>query len=223
MYVPDHFALTAEQSHEILSAPRAANLITHAASGLHATLVPFFHVDRGGEHGTLITHLVRTNPQARETPDGEALVIMDVDDAYVSPAWYPTNVDQPDVPTWDYITVHAYGELTLHDDPEWALAAARELTGIHEPESVLAEVGEARLERMARAIVGVEVRLTRVIGKAKMNQNRHPVDVAGVADALGEQGHEEMAGFLREVSHPYAEARYQLLADLRETRGRRLR
>jgi len=222
VYVPDHFALTAEQSREILSRPRAANLVTHHASGLHATLAPFFHVDRGGGHGTLVTHLVRTNPQAREAADGEALVILDVDDAYVSPAWYPTNADQPDVPTWDYVTVHAYGELTLHDDPEWALAAARELTGRHEPDSVLADVGEDRLARMARAIVGVEVRLTRVVGKAKMSQNRHPVDIAGVAEALGEH-HGEMATFLREVSLPYAEARYQLLADLRETRGRRLR
>lgn len=223
MYVPDHFALSAEQSHEMLSRPRAANLVTHHASGLHATLAPFFHVARGAEHGTLITHLVRTNPQAREAPDGEALVILDVGDAYVSPAWYPTNTDGSDVPTWDYVTVHAYGELTLHEDPEWALAAARELTGMHEPESVLAAVGEERLARMARAIVGVEVRLTRVIGKAKMSQNRHPADVAGVAEALGGRGHGELATFLREVSLPYAEARYRLLADLRETRGRRLR
>lgn len=221
MYVPDHFSLTSEQVREVLAHPRAANLVTHHASGLHATLTPFFRVDRGGEHGTLVSHLVRNNPQVREEVDGEALVIVDLDDAYVSPEWYPTNVDLANVPTWDYITVHAWGELTVHDDPEWALRAARELTALHEPGSVLETVGEERLARMARAIVGVEVRLTRVVGKAKMSQNRHPTDVGGVADALGERGHDELSGFLRDVSLPYAQARHELLADLRETRGRR--
>ena len=220
MYVPDHFSLSAEQAREVLAHPRAANLVTHHASGLHATLTPFFRVDRGGEHGTLVTHLVRNNPQVREPVDGEALVIVDLDDAYVSPEWYPTQVNLADVPTWDYITVHAWGEMTVHDDPEWALGAARELTGLHEPASLLEAVGEERLARMARAIVGVEVRLTRVVGKAKMSQNRHPVDVEAVGDALGERGHEELAGFVRDVSLPDAQARYKLLADLREARGR---
>lgn len=218
MYVPDHFALTPEQAHEILSRKQAANLVTHHASGLHATLAPFFHVE-GGEFGTLVTHLVRTNPQAREPIDGEALVILDVDDAYISPAWYPTAAASPEVPTWDYITVHAWGEMTVHDDPEWALRAASALTTRYESDAVLHAVGPERLERMARAIVGAEVRLTRVVGKAKMSQNRHPVDVAGVAEALAERGHDDLAGFMRDVSLPYARGRYELLADLRETRG----
>ena len=218
VYVPDHFSLTADQTREVLSHPRAANLVTHHASGLQATLSPFFHVDRGGELGTLVTHLVRNNPQVCEPVDGDALVIVDVADAYISPTWYPTNADLANVPTWDYITVHAWGELTVHEDPGWTLRAARDLAGRFEPGAVLEAVGEERLARIARAIVGVEVRLTRVVGKAKMSQNRHPSDVQGVADALGD--HEELAAFLREVSLPYAERRHQLLADLRETKGR---
>lgn len=216
VHVPDHFSLNADQTREVLARPRAANLVTHHGSGLQATLSPFFHVDRGGELGTLVTHLVRNNPQVREPVDGEALVLVDVDDAYVSPVWYPTNADLANVPTWDYITVHAWGELTVHDDPEWALRAARDLAGMFEPDTVLAAVGEQRLARMARAIVGVEVRLTRVVGKAKMSQNRHPSDIRGVADALADQ--EELAAFLREVSLPYAERRHDLLAELRERR-----
>lgn len=77
-------------------------------------------------------------------------------------------------------------------------------------------MGEEKLERMARAIVAVEVGIERVQGKAKMSQNRHPDDIRSLAAELARQGQDRMAEFLLEVSLPYAEQRYATLARLGE-------
>jgi transcriptional regulator len=91
-------------------------------------------------------------------------------------------------PTWNYVVVHAHGELVVHDDPEWTERLVRRLTDHHE--STVAEpwsVDDAPrpfVERMVRAIVGVELRLTRLEGKRKLSQNRPDEDVPAVVGAL---------------------------------------
>jgi len=40
--------------------------------------------------------------------------------AYVSPSWYPSTAQHGKmVPTWNYVSVHFTGPLTVHRDPEW--------------------------------------------------------------------------------------------------------
>ncbi|SDN53237.1 negative transcriptional regulator, PaiB family [Actinomyces ruminicola] len=218
MYVPRHFELPEEYATELLDRPHVGNLITVHADGPRATLVPFY---RDPERGTLVTHLVRNNPQVREPITGGGMVIFDDVDAYVSPRWYATNAVKPNVPTWDYITLHVWGPVRVDPSPEAALRAARGLTELSEPDDVLAGVGEEKLERMSRGIVAVEVRIERVQGKAKMSQNRHPDDIRSLAAELARQGQDRMAEFLLEVSLPYAEQRYATLARLGEVHALR--
>lgn len=213
MYVPDHFRLPEERLEQILASPRAGNLVTTHEDGPRATLVPF-HLETGDSGRVLVTHLVRNNPQAMTAAIGPALVILDVTDAYVSPLWYATNDVQPNVPTWDYLTVHVWGRLQICPDPAAALEAARTLTGRMEDEDVLGLVGEDKLTSMSRAIVAVEVEVDRVQGKAKMSQNRHPDDVRSLIERFDEHGQAEVADYLREVSLPYAEQRFARLQRL---------
>ncbi|MGO4956876.1 FMN-binding negative transcriptional regulator [Luteococcus sp. Sow4_B9] len=212
MYVPNHFRLSDEHARRLLATPRVGNLITVHDDGPDATLVPFFHDER---RNVLVTHLVRNNPQAALEVNGPAMVVFDEADAYVSPRWYATNDKLPNVPTWDYITVHVWGPMRVDASPEAALAAARQLTERFEDEDVLGPVGEEKLLRMARAIVRVEVGVDRIEAKAKMSQNRHPDDVRSLIEALQDQGETTMVDFLRTVSLPHAEQRHAMISELR--------
>ena len=216
MYVPRHFSLPEDYTRRLLARPGAGNLVTVHDFGPEATMAPFY-LDE--ERGALMTHLVRNNPQVTEPITGPGLVILDDVDAYVSPRWYATNEVKANVPTWDYITIHVRGPVSIDPEPAAALDVARRLTGAMEHEDVLASVGEDKLARMARAIVAVGVGVEQVRGKAKMSQNRHPDDIRSLADEFERQGEARMADFLRTVSLPYAEERFATLARLRGLRA----
>ena len=214
-----HFEIPDDYLAGLLGRVRAGNLVTVHESGPQATLVPF-HMETHKTGQVLVTHLMRNNPQAIEPVTGPALVIIDIDDAYVSPAWYATNKDLPNVPTWDYITIHVTGEVRFTADPGAALEAARELTSRMEPPEVLEAVGEEKLRTMARAIVRAEIAVEKIQGKAKASQNRHPDDVSSLLAHLERKGETELVRYLREVALPHATERFGMVHELRA--GRRL-
>ncbi len=219
MYVAQHFEIPDDYLTELLGRVRAGNLVTVHESGPQATLVPF-HMETHETGQVLVTHLMRNNPQAVEPVTGPALAIIDIDDAYVSPAWYATNKDLPNVPTWDYITIHVTGEVRFTADPGAALEAARELTSRMEPPEILEAVGEKKLRAMARAIVRAEIAVEKIQGKAKASQNRHPDDVSSLLAHLERKGETELVRYLREVALPHATERFGMVHELRA--GRRL-
>jgi len=81
-------------------------------------------------------------------------------------------------------------------------------------------VGDEKLRRMARAMVGVEIEVERIEAKAKMSQNRHPKDVESLLEHFERNGPREIADYLREVSLPYARARFELIEGLRPQQDR---
>ena len=221
MYVANHFAMAPEEIRALLSGIAAADLVTAHASGVVATYLPFVFAPELGEHGALLTHVARNNSQAREPVNGEALVIVHGADHYVSPRWSPSLAETGRVvPTWNYLTVHAYGTLTVHDDASWVEAVVRRMTSAHEDAYSVDEVPGEYVERMLRAVVGIEVRLTRVLAKAKMGQNKSPEDVQGIITGLrGDLADEDAAAtadWMQQHSLPAAQRRADLLAGLRK-------
>jgi transcriptional regulator len=181
MYVPAHFATT---DTSFLTGGGLADLITATAEGPVATPVPFVY-DPAAH--SLKTHLARNNDQWKRPVLGEALAIVRGPDAYVSPAWYATKKEHGRVvPTWNYVVAHVYGELVVHDDPEWLAEQVRQLTGKHEPEWVVEDAPERFIAGQLRAIVGVELRISRIEAKRKLSQNRSAADVAGVIAHIDE-------------------------------------
>jgi transcriptional regulator len=224
MYVPQHFSMTPEQVHELLGGVGSADLVTAHETGLVATFLPFAFDPDAGEHGALIAHVARNNRQWCDPVIGDAMVLVHGAEHYVSPRWLPSLAESgAGVPTWNYVTVHAYGRLVAHDDPEWTAAAVRRLTARHESEYSLDQVPADYLERMLRAIVGIEVRLTRVEAKAKMSQNKMPRDVEGIIAGLrhdaGDTEAELTATWMQENSVPAAQRREALLAEVARTHG----
>ena len=229
MYVANHFAMPPEEIRGLLSGVAAADLVTAHASGVVATYLPFVFAPEIGEHGALLTHVARNNSQASEPLIGEALVIVHGADHYVSPEWSPSLADTGQVvPTWNYLTVHAYGTLVAHDGLEWIEAVVRRTTAAHESAYSVDDVPEEYVQRMLRAVVGIEVRLTRVLAKAKMSQNKSPDDVRGIVAGLraesedaGDEGAGATADWMEQHSVPAADRRAALIADLAATRRSR--
>lgn len=202
MYIPAHFAADDTAVRELLSQPVAADLITATASGLSATLLPFVYDAAVGQQGALLGHVARNNDQWRQPPVGDALVIVRGPDAYVSPSWYPSKAEHGRVvPTWNYLIAHVYGTLIVHDDPDWVEVLLRRLTDRHEAGNpVRWSVEDAPAQFVAgqlRAIVGVEVMISRVEAKAKLSQNRPAADVDGVISGLQARGQTAMADAVR--------------------------
>ncbi|MFJ8007778.1 FMN-binding negative transcriptional regulator [Streptomyces fagopyri] len=189
MYVPRHFAPTDENVRQLLHHHGAADLITVTEDGLQATLLPFVYDPEAGAHGSLIGHMARNNEQWTLPPDRRAMVIVRGPDAYVTPTWYPSKAEHHrQVPTWNYITAHVHGNLLVHDDPVWVEDQVRRLTDKHEAASATPwSVDDAPvpyIQGQLRAIVGVELSITRVEAKFKLSQNRSPADISGVVDGL---------------------------------------
>lgn len=193
MYIPASFAVGDQVVRDLLTNHGAADLITATSEGLLATFLPFLYDPAVGEHGALLGHVARNNDQWRREVLGDALVVVHGPDAYVSPAWYASKAEHGRVvPTWNYLTAHVYGQLIVHDDPIWVEDLVRRLTERHErsraePWSV-DDAPPRFVSGQLRAIVGLELRITRVEAKAKLSQNRPEADIDGVIAGLTASG-----------------------------------
>jgi transcriptional regulator len=207
VYVPAHFKPGDAEVQALLASGRAANLITATADGLIATMLPLVHdgpeARAGlGPWGALLGHVARNNAQWRTPALGEAMVILAGPDAYISPAWYATKREHGRVvPTWNYITAHAYGRLIIHDDLAWVEANVRQLSEHHEgtravPWSV-DDAPEPYIAGQLKAIVGVEVVIDRIEGKWKLSQNRSDADIAGTIEGLEATGEGAISAAMR--------------------------
>lgn len=195
MYLPKHFRADDAEARELLDGIRAADLVMPTADGLFATFLPLIH---DGAQGSLLGHVARKNDHWRLAPSGESLVIAHGPEGYISPGWYAAKREHGRVvPTWNYLLAHVYGELVIHDDPAWVEDIVRRLTQRHEAQRPepwgVDDAPRDYIEAQLRAIVGVELRITRVEAKAKLGQNRSSADIDGVIEGLHADGEERLA------------------------------
>jgi transcriptional regulator len=191
VYQPPHFREDdRETQHALIRAHPLGLLISAGASGLIANPVPFLIDADAAGPGTLRAHLARANAQWRDL-DGlaECLAVFRGPDAYVTPSWYATKRETGKVvPTWNYTTVQVWGRPRLVSDEAWLRRQIDDLTraqeaGRAEPWSV-ADAPPTFTAAQLRAIVGIEIAITRIAGKWKVSQNRPEADRAGVAAGL---------------------------------------
>jgi len=195
MYVPSHFEESRrEVLHELMRAHPLGILITHSAEGLDANHLPFELDATLGEQGVLRAHVARNNPIWQSIVNGdEVLIVFRAQDAYISPNWYPSKHEShKQVPTWNYQVVHAHGRITLHDDEQYVRGLVARLTRTHEAnEPQPWKMGDAPpdyINTMLKSIVGLEVDITRLVGKFKLSQNREVRDRVSVGQTLLSQG-----------------------------------
>jgi transcriptional regulator len=191
MYIPRHNEeKRVSVMHSLMLSRPLGTLVTLGASGLFASHIPMILEDDGSEFGILKGHISRANTQWRDfVPTVDALAIFAGHQHYISPSWYPeTKEHGKEVPTWNYVVVHAYGRLKVIEDDHWLLTNVEKLTNIHEAASPIPwKVSDAPkdfIQSQLKGIVGLEVPIQRLEGKWKVSQNRTERERNGVVDGL---------------------------------------
>ncbi|NNG20744.1 FMN-binding negative transcriptional regulator [Naumannella sp. ID2617S] len=207
MWIPDRFALPADEALEILHEMGSGDLVTPGPDGLQATFVPWVFDEGTGELGVLRGHLARQNPHWQLLRDtaAESLLIVHGPDSYISPNWYASKATNPKVvPTWNYTTVHVHGRVVVHEEPDWILRQVNAQTDkFEEPFAEPWRVRDAPADfvaGLARAIVGVELRVSRIEAKAKQSQNRPAEDVVSLVQGLRSVGDHDGASAVADAN-----------------------
>ncbi|MBL9114552.1 MAG: FMN-binding negative transcriptional regulator [Verrucomicrobiaceae bacterium] len=186
MYIPPAFRVEdSEKITAFIQRYSFATLITHDGEAPFASHLPMLFHPGAGSHGTLVSHMARSNPQWQHFCSGEeVLVIFHGPHSYISPSWYETALA---VPTWNYATVHAYGVPTVLNGHERVVSVLDELVAAHEAafeRPWTGNVPEEFRDKLIQGIVAFEIPVSRIEGKFKLGQNRSEADTRGVIDAL---------------------------------------
>jgi len=201
MYVPKHNQQ--EDRTALLAYMRAhsfAALATSGPGGLTATHLPFVIEDDGGRT-TLLAHMAKANPQWRDFAAGaEVLVIFMQPHAYVSPRLYDS---RQNVPTWNYVAVHAYGRPVLIEERAAKIALQQKLIRQHDAGYLaqMAELSASYLDARLAAIVSFSIAVTRIDARYKLSQDKNPAErerIALALDAAGDSAAAETARLMRE-------------------------
>ncbi|MBS0322235.1 MAG: FMN-binding negative transcriptional regulator [Proteobacteria bacterium] len=209
MYLPGHFTQTDIAAlHGLMRDHPLAHVVVAGPEGLDANYLPLLPDPGAGPYGLLRGHVARTNPLWQLAESGcDCLAIFQGPHHYISPGWYPGKTEHGRVvPTWNYVVVHAHGQLRAMDDEAWLRRLLADLTAVHEAARptpwAMEDAPADYLDRMVRAVVGIEIQITRLEGKWKLSQNRTPDDRAGVVRGLKAEGGAEgatLAQWMRDI------------------------
>jgi len=197
MYLPPHFEETrTEELHRVISDFPLGVLILNGPHGLDANHLPFELNPNAGERGQLLAHVARANPLWQEAKAGDdALVIFRAANAYISPNWYPSKHElHRQVPTWNYQAVHVHGKVTIRDDERFVRGVVARLTRVNEARTGsdkpwrMTDSSKEYIDGMLAAIVGIEIDITKMVGKWKLGQNREERDRISAAEELRKRG-----------------------------------
>ena len=160
-------------------------LVVATTDGLQSVFVPVIVSD---DRTKILSHVARANSWWSALRDGdEVLGLFLVASAYVSPSNYPSRFESPGVvPTWNYVAAEVRGHVSVHDDSDWLQRQVRDLTSEFEagrsPEWRVDDAPSEYVDRQVGAIVGIEIDVVAIQGKAKLSQNRPDVDHDSVLD-----------------------------------------
>ncbi|MCF8468975.1 MAG: FMN-binding negative transcriptional regulator [Sneathiella sp.] len=189
MYVPPHFSVPGTET--LIRLLPDASFATMVSTGDDciplATHLPFSYDESRGEFGTLIAHMARANPHGQILEKGEALVIFQGPHSYISPSYYATDIN---VPTWNYVAVHAYGTPKIIENMEEVRALLNRLTFENERQLPKPwnpdQLDQKRLTGLMRGIIAFEIPISQIEGKAKLGQNKSVEDQAAVKSIIGD-------------------------------------
>jgi len=188
MYQPAHFVeADAGTLLALMQAHPLATLIRGGAA-LAADVLPMA-VERTDDTWRITAHVARANPLWREADGQPVLLVFQGPQAYVSPSWYASKAEHHKVvPTWNYAMVQVHGTLRARDDAQWVRGMVARLTEAHEGGRAapwhVTDAPADFIDATLRAIVGIEIEVSRVEGKFKLSQNRSAEDRTGVVLGL---------------------------------------
>ena len=152
-----------------------------------ATHVPFLLAAEGNKT-VLRTHLSRANQQWKGL-DGQTdvLAVFGGPHAYISPRWY----DHVNVPTMNYVAVHAYGKPRLIEEAAQVYALLKSQIEQFETQPEAYNIGTLPGKFLAdemRGLVALELVVDRWEGNFKLSQNRDEKNYRNIVAELGKTG-----------------------------------
>jgi transcriptional regulator len=169
MYIPNDFKVTDESvTYGIINEHSFATLFSQHNGRPVATHLPLL-LNKENTH--LYGHFARPNPQWKEIENQNVLAVFHGPHCYISPSWYETNKA---VPTWNYVSVHVYGEVELIKDESELIGSLHEMVSKYEaPDSSyrLQDVDAKFLAGMSKGVQGFKIKINQIEGKAKLSQN----------------------------------------------------
>lgn len=186
MYIPEDFKVTdRERIFSFIEANAFGQLISSVNGRLFSTHLPFLVSD---DRDKLICHMAKQNSQWNDIDGQEVLVTLQGAHEYVSPSWYST----PGVPTWNYQTVHLYGTCRSFHEPDKIKSVIDHLTERYESTMEQPWQGHYKAS-ILKGIVGLEIAITEIQCKFKLNQNRSVRDQTLVAEQFKASGALQLA------------------------------
>ena len=206
MYLPKHFEVSDPvRLREFMQAHPLATLVIADASGLSADHIPLMVTSSDASGWKLAGHVARANPLWKKAEAGiDCLAIFHGPQHYISPNWYATKKENGKVvPTWNYEVVHVQGRLRAVDDVEWLREFLQRLTETHEADQPkpwkVDDAPEEYLQRMLQAMVGLEIEIIGLIGKAKVSQNQPMANQESLIAALRQEGGSGSIGMANKI------------------------
>ena len=195
MYITHQFEETrVNVMHDLIRAHPLATLVVNASSGLNGNHIPLYLSESPEPYGTLQGHIAQANPLLGQIVEGiEALAIFHGPQSYITPSWYATKKETGRVvPTWNYAVVHVYGVLSVIDNASWLRAQLDALTDQNEASFAkpwaVSDAPADHIDKIMTAIVGIELTITKMLGKWKVSQNQPAQNQRGVIAGLNERG-----------------------------------
>ena len=186
MYIPKQFEITdKDEIFSFIKGVAFGQLISHVDNQLFSSHIPFLVSD---DNIFLICHIAKQNPQWKDIEGQEVLVTFQGPHDYISPSWYKS----PGVPTWNYQSVHIYGNAKIVTDSEKIKKIIEDLTDIYESSSNTPWVPEYK-GSLLNVIVGIEIQITKIQCKYKLSQNRSVVDQKQMIKELKIKGSTKLA------------------------------
>ena len=189
MYVPPHFKEDDPQAAlEVIRAEPFGILVSVVDGEPLVTHVPF-SIASISPQLVLSAHVARANPHSRALEGARVTAIFRGPHGYISPRWYTEKYG--DVPTWNYVAVHARGTATLAA-ADAAEAILERLVGEMEsgaphPWSI-AGMNRDALAAMKKNIVPFTIAVDELTAKFKLGQNRSEADQEGAIAGLRATG-----------------------------------
>ncbi|QEM09877.1 FMN-binding negative transcriptional regulator [Mucilaginibacter rubeus] len=183
MYTPKHFQLTDEQEAiSFMQRYSFATIVTATDNVPFATHIPFL-VSKRDDKIVLSSHFAKANPQANEIIGKDILVIFTEPHAYISPKHYEKETN---VPTWNYIAVHAYGKANILSEGEQTANLLAQMISNYEADYLTQwnNLPDEYKQRIMKGIVAFEIIVDDLQGKQKLSQNRSEVERENITKAL---------------------------------------
>jgi transcriptional regulator len=184
MYAPKSFAITDRlEQLALLERYPFGTLSTVTAGRIRQSAIPFL-VD--ADTPALLGHVARENPHWQElTACSDLLVTCLGPHGYISPNWYQS---RDLVPTWNYVAIEVRGRATLLESRAERLVVVERMSERFErdlPEPWrIDKLDPRRRDAMLDAIVAFRIDIASIDAKAKLGQNRRPIDIEAAAQQL---------------------------------------